>query len=85
MGYQNFHNNLFLFYSLDYDENEIFSIYSFRVFYYQECKLKNYYSELLDNFQLLQNNGSLKDYHHKKMYMLEKHIFQENIKRKIKK
>lgn len=84
-GYQNFHNNLFLFYSLDYDENEISSIYSFRVFYYQECKLKNYYSELLDNFQLLQNNGSLKDYHHKKMYMLENHIFQENIKRKMKK
>lgn len=84
-GYQNFNNNLFLFYSLDYDENEIFSIYSFRIFYYQEGKLKNYYSELLDNFQLLQNDGSLKDYHHKKMYMLEKHIFQENIKRKMKK
>lgn len=83
--HQNLRKNFFLFYSLDEEENEIFLINSFRVFYYKEGKLKNYYSELLDNFQLFQNDGSLKDYNHKKMYMLEKHIFQENIKQKIKK
>lgn len=82
---QNFMKNFFLFYSSDYKENEIFSINSFRVFYYENDELKNYYSELLEKSQYLTDNCLLKDYFYKKMYMLEKHIFQDNIKQKMKK
>lgn len=83
--HQNFMKNFFLFYSSDYKENEIFSINSFRVFYYENDELKNYYSELLEKSQYLTDNCLLKDYFYKKMYMLEKHIFQDNIKQKMKK
>lgn len=80
--YQNFKKNLDLFYQFDTEENEKFSIFSFRVFYFENNKLKNYYSTLLEQFSLLLKDGRLKTYHHKKMYMLENYIQQEILRRK---
>ncbi len=83
----NFKQNLDLFLSLRYNEkyddnDEVFSILSYRRFFYERNELKNYYTELLENFKILEQTGAFKTYGHHKMYMLENYIQAENIKHK---
>lgn len=81
-----FKQNLDLFFSQNYNEqyddyDEIFSILSYRKFFYYGC-LKNYYTELLENHQKLEQLGILKAYGYNKMNMLNRYIQNENIKYK---
>ncbi|SFV68039.1 hypothetical protein MNB_SV-3-1248 [hydrothermal vent metagenome] len=82
----NFKQNLDLFFSQKYNEefddyDEIFSILSYRRFFYHDC-LMNYYTELLENNQRLEQLGALKAYGYNKMNMLNRYIQDENIKSK---
>jgi len=72
----NFKKNLGLFLSQKYNEkyedyDEEFSILSYRRFFSEKHNLKNYYTELLENFKILEKTGAFKAYGHNKMYMLE--------------
>lgn len=83
----NFKQNLDLFFSQNYSEKfddygEIFSILNYRRFFYYNG-LKNYYTELLENHQSLEQLEAFKAYGYNKMNMLNHYIQDENIKSKI--
>ena len=82
----NFKQNLDLFFSQKYNEqyddyDEIFSINSFRKFFYANG-LKNYYTALLEKYYILNKSSALRTYGYQKMNMLNHYIQMENIKHK---
>lgn len=82
----NFKQNLDLFFSQNYSEefddyDEICSVLNYRRFFYYNG-LKNYYTELLENHQKLEQLGALKAYGYNKMNMFNHYIQDENIKYK---
>lgn len=86
----NFTNNLNLFFYQKYNEkyekyDEEFSILTYRRFFCEKHNLKSYYTDLLENFKMLEKADAFKVYGHKKMYMLESYIQKKTMKYKNKK
>jgi len=81
-----FKQHLDLFFTQKYNEEldsyeEVFSILNYRRFFYHNSP-KNYYTELLEKHQKLEELGALKIYSYNKMNMLNNYIQNENIKYK---
>ena len=85
--FMNFKQNLNLFFLQRYndqyeDYDEIFRIFTYRIIYYEKDNYKNYYTELLEKYNILNRSGALRDYGYQKMNMLNNYIYIENIKHK---
>lgn len=85
--FMNFKENLDLFFSQKYNEehddyDEVFYILSYRRFFYH-TNIRNYYTELLENFEILKKSEAFKKYGHNKFYMLENYIQNKIVTHKI--